>query len=488
MNNEEKMFFDMMDNLSTEEMEKELEDIGFDNNISAPDIDLESIKRRTFENIGIKTLHKKRGRTGLKAAAAVLVFSILGLGFMNYNSVLATIRGVFEYVPWSGIYVEKVEDWNRYILEEPVTAEIDGKYITLKGVIAEKDRFIITLAGTTPDFSKNIILEDGNGVKYDSANFAGGGSPIDTSSDSLAYKRWEYSFEFHASMKNFNNLKVIIDDYDMNIPFSLKKTDSFGSYEALGPTNDQNNVVMTVIPSKEDDMCKVNYITSYKEYPPSSDFYFLEYPAYVPKASLKGISGTPYEIINPRDNPLYEKGLKDYNALYFNLGKSKEKEFQLHIPYIDLRYKDSKSIKVNIPDKGETNLNLSFKLSGFPVDFRSVKRVNDDYIALTVDTHYDMIKLESLYGFSIRCPKYTDQEVPLLMSNDFATFEEAVEELGKLKHKAYYSLYNNNYPLHEYLTTVFIPIEQDMKSIDLIINNPQVVKKGPWTFDFKLDK
>lgn len=131
---------------------------------------------------------------------------------------------------------------------------------------------------------------------------------------------------------------------------------------------------------------------------------------------------------------------------------------------------------------------MSFKLSGFPVDFRSVKRVNDDYIALTVDTHYDMIKLESLYGFSIRCPKYTDQEVPLLMSNDFATFEEAMEELGKLKHKAYYSLYNNNYPLHEYLTTVFIPIEQDMKSIDLIINNPQVVKKGPWTFDFKLDK
>ena len=488
--------YDLIDLLDPKEIEAELQNIKYSSSINTGSYCSERIKNKVFKKIGIKTIRQKKFRIGLKIAAAVLPIIIVATGFIGPGNVWAAIKNVIEYIPGIGIALDKQETTDRYILESPIKIDANQNFVELKGAILDSNRMVISIGGNNPEGPpKDVILFDESGNKYEGYLIgSGGGLNKDLRSSKKIYDWWNASYEFKGNIDKNSNLQLNIDKNISTIAFSLKQAESYKSYEEIGPTVTQNGITITTIALRQGENLKINYITKSEQgNNKKSDYFNTGYPISVPQASLTDKNGYFYKQLF--DIFTDSNGITDYNGLYFAVGNNAEKEYKLKIPYVDVYYNGKEKITLDIPEKGEINIDKSIVLAGFPVDIKSVKRINDNCIVLFVDTHYDVNKPESLFSFRASYANNYGINLDSIMSNDYipyqVTFEDALDkaisDLDKNNYCADFYLLECDYPGHDYLKAILLPIKPEMKTVELNIISPQIAKSGPWEFDIMLD-
>ncbi len=149
--------------------------------------------------------------------------------------------------------------------------------------------------------------------------------------------------------------------------------------------------------------------------------------------------------------------LKDANFLkpsdlLFEASTEESDHYQLTIPSIRIVDRSIPHLKVTIPvpDKGSMDLDVTINLSGLPLDFTRVERLDEKSIRLEVDVHYDPSNSKTLQSYRI-------------FKKD-GTFMSSTKGMNE-KSKAF--------------ETEWIDIMPGQKEISFYIGEPQIVYKGP---------
>ena len=491
MNFDEKDVYEIMDRITQEDMDNGMEGIAFDSDAVLTKSGLKHIKKQVYKKLGSTRFSAKK-RIALKIAAAALAVSICMIGLISPGKVWAAILSALEYIPGFGIVLDSENDFERYILKSSVKTVLSGTgdtFVTLKEVVAGKNHLMVYLQGNSNKGPVNTVtLIDAEGNRYPGTGGGGGGSIEINYEARPEYEWWVANFEFDTTSCDLEGMKIIIEDYDkLEIPFSLIKPQTYESFEEIGPSDDKNGVSIAAIASRQGDKIKINYITKPDERSGAATSpYWQKKLVWTYKESLAGKHGV---LKNSYDFFADEYGLADQNGLYFESYNTEDKEFELTIPSIGiLESRNYSAFSIPVPNAGEIVLNKAINLDGYPMEVKSVKRISPDYLALSIDTHTDFAKTDALLGCNFKI--VNDKISRSYLSASYATIQDINGELSKYKIKPYFDLYEigqtqPGFP--EHLKTAYVPIESNVKTLELEIIGRMIYKKGPWKFKFTLD-
>ncbi len=258
---------------------------------------------------------------------------------------------------------------------------------------------------------------------------------------------WYANYYYEGSIPISAPENAMIQYENMGIgPFNLTQAMTAANLFDLGPSDKQNGFRITGIVTQLDgSKRKLNLITQLPE------------GQIVDSYGKQPISeNLQLQMLDGRGNPM--DILKDANFLkpsdlLFEASTEESDHYQLTIPSIRIVDRSIPHLKVTIPvpDKGSMDLNVTINLSGLPLDFTRVERLDEKSIRIEVDVHYDPSKPKSLQSYRI--------------FDNNGTFMSSTTGMNE-KSKAF--------------ETEWLDIMPGQKEISFYIGEPQIVYKGPW--------
>ncbi|MDP4089118.1 MAG: hypothetical protein Q8930_07590 [Bacillota bacterium] len=374
MNKEDRDIFDLMDDIP---YEKKLELLDYIN-LDETSADMEQrarIKNGVMNRIKKNPVKKRnRVRRGIKAAGIIICLVITGISPFGQKAI-ADIYGKLFFIPGSP---EAVEDKGKamFILNEPVEFKNNGFDITVSSVTKDADGLTIVMDGNDSTNTGKLTIEDKKGNKYVCASYevAGGGT-------------WIGSYYFNNIPADVASFNILYSDKTV-IPITLEKAESYADYASMGPTDEQNNVAITLVPRKVEDKIWFNLI---------------QHPMQHREISIYGrdtLGGTdPIDILVKDDNGKsytlgHPENFGTTSRFCFKPDSSAER-FTVTLPEITLKYKVDNEVTLPMPAEGETQVNKTIEMHGFTMKITKIMRAGNK-VTVYVDTGYDANKSENL--------------------------------------------------------------------------------------------
>ncbi len=482
MNIEEKEIFEWIDCLDAECIQEEIDEMEFEGQTYFDKKVIHNIRKKTLGKLGLRPQNGMNVKRILLSVAACFTIFLVGCSLMYPEKTYAAINKIIQYVPGVGIALENDGGKEQYILNTSVIKEIKGEYVKIVGAVADNKKLIVELECKNIPGNGKVNLIDGDGKTYKGTGlgiFAGYGMD---ESDGVDQQIWRGKYIFDGSIPYRMNLKIAVND-KFYLPFSLIKAKEYDNYEQLGPTCKKNGIRVTAIPVIEEHKLKIDLITPGVENQNRASVLNSDIRLEALKPTLKDKNDLSYES----RSGINMNNLGEY---FYNINENQQREFVLSIPYIKTYYElysKGKDLRIDIPDEstGTVSVNKNIQIQGFDILIKEVKRVREDYIALIVDTNYDGKKMESAVSFSA-IPNYKNKSFSVVQGSINGSYPSLPAATFKFTDEHYFQYcYDSTFT---YLEAILIPIEPDMKELDLAINSVCTLKKGPWEFDIKLDK
>lgn len=437
MNNEEKNIFEFMKTLSDEDRLELCEGLDL-NEDETDEVRKDRVKNRIMREI--KTEHVSRNirvKRRLIAAAVILILicTIIPFGGKSFADIIKKLY----FIPGFGKVEQSTEKDGPLALLQSVHYKFNQYEITIKAVIKEKNTLLIRVEGDNGNIEKYFghpTIEDKDGNKYTGA----GWHAYDDNSFIGEY----YFKNIPVNLVEFN----IILDKNNKIPVTLKRARSYEDYAAMGPSDTENNLGITLIPYRDNDKIRFNLLQH-----PSHIWKVSSYQ----KATKDGIKTeiTVSDEKGKKYNVNYGQYVGDtLSEFYFAPGTGPYK-YTVEISEILLKYNKEANKEITLPvlKEGDIRINKQIDLNGFKLDILNVTRVGDK-LGIFVNTNYNKNKKENLSDFTIA---------------DHYSFMKKFSDDGYIE---YYELDDIN--------------PRD-KQITLKITDMYTRLKGPWKFEIASD-
>lgn len=459
---EEELFM-LMDDIKYEDLLGDLE-------LGEPleNLDNKVVMDKTFNKLGLKNRKKV---PGIKRWAAAAVLLLVILSMLSPRDVIAGIKRAFQYIPGLNIAMEKNEE--RYVLKDRVKFNKEGKSLEVISIVIENEKNAIWLSveGDTEQYrDARVEFRDGRQYKLSSYSIAGGGSKW---SGNYGYERkFEKNNPGDFVYKEGEQIKIILGkEGDVVIPVSLKRADTFESYEELGPTCERNGLSITAVPKLEEGKLRVNLLTpspqkgKIEEYGLNPNYKDEEF-------KYKGILGEKIALRDSQNKIINASAPGSFSppldVFYFDLNALEKGQHRLVVPYVKMSYRVDKDIELEMPRVGEKIEldNYVVNLEGYKLKIESIERKREDEVVLKIDTGYDEAREESLYEIKLGV-KIPFLGKPLYQSwgGSFVVGSEKV--IG---------------PMNEISVSLN---KHNMKKLKLNIEDIVTVKRGPWEIDIE---
>jgi hypothetical protein len=258
---------------------------------------------------------------------------------------------------------------------------------------------------------------------------------------------WMASFYYEGSIPTLGLESANIQFGDTIIgPLHLTKAQSADDLFGLGPSDLQNGIRITgVVTPLDGNQRKVDLLTQLPE------------KMLVDSFGKEPISeGQQLQLVDSNNQPM--EIMKDLSFIkprefIFEDPTKGTEYYQLTIPtirVIDSRVSHQK-VTIPIPSKGSEDIHQTIIVSGLPLDFTRVERINQKSIHLSVDTHYDATQPKTLQSYKL------------------------FPEEGMSFSYAWQTNESTRAIIMEFLT-----IEPGQKELTFYVGDPQIVIKGPW--------
>ncbi|MBS4196385.1 DUF4179 domain-containing protein [Lederbergia citri] len=395
------------------------------------------IQQALSEYKGNKRIVKKWANRRI-LAASVLVVIILSSAVFN-TQVLATIQKALQYIPGIGTVVEDDAPQERYVLDQPISTEVDGGSLVVTGMVVDDEMTYITMNGTNVEKYQSVKLVNGKGEEYTikSSQMVWGSNG-----------KWTGSYWHEGKLDLKGQMKLIIaENPEIVIPLTLNKAKSFDRYQDMGGTAAVNGVTITAIANKMDGLARVALVSQQPKDLKIIDF-GIDGVHEDKRLYVADVAGKVYPI-------QYDWGLSNpVREFYFDLSGSDGKTYNMTIPEINVTYDDKVKLSLDIPSHGVIDVEKSFEIAGFPATITKLERINDDQLRLYVNLNYNEQTSKSLHNFRIDSMSH------------MAKINEQTKEL-------------------EYLE---FDIKPNSKKVKITLTEPEVIIRGPWKFELPYDK
>lgn len=446
MNNEEKNIYKFMESLSGEDRLKLCEGLNL-NEAENDELKKNRVKKEIMRKIkAAPASRNSRVRKCIIAAAAILILicTIIPFGGKSFADIVKKLY----FIPGFGKVEQNTGQGDPLVLTQSIHYKLNQGEITIKAAIKEKNTLQVRIEGSNVtdinDF-RNITIADEKGNKYVSK-----GGYIVCSGESVTEFMAEYWYKnIPDDLYKFN----ILLQKENKIQVSLVQAHSFKDYASMGPTDTENNLGITLIPSRDNDKIRFNLL----QHP--SDTYEISSYQKATEAGLKteiNVSdekGKEYMVNNDQAGILSE--------FYFKPDSGSHK-YLVEISEILLkRNKEvNKEITLPVPRKGDAGVNKQVDLNGFKLNIIKVMRVGNN-LRIYLNTNYDKSKKENLSDFILADPK--------AMGTAGYDYMKHFSDDGYIE---YYELDD---------------INPKDKQITLKITDMYTRLKGPWKFEFTSD-
>ncbi|MDF0725584.1 hypothetical protein PY093_02505 [Cytobacillus sp. S13-E01] len=376
-----------------------------------------------------------------KILAAVLAGLLLFSATFFHTEVLAAVKRALQFVPGLGLIHEEEMPVERYILQKPVTLELDNGRIMVTGMMIDEKMTLINVVGYDTPLRQNIKIVNEKGNEYKEFS-------IPSSQTLSGSKEWIASYWHDGKLDITEEAQIILEGkQDIIIPLTLEKAKSYESYTDMGEISTINSVEIVAIPQRVADKLRISLISQHPKDFRISDYGLFPMYAREQMISVQDSVGKEYEIEN---SPGISAPVSEF---YFQLAENEVENYVITLPEIYVVYSDEQKVTLPIPET-EADLNESFTLSGFPVQLTKVERIEEDRVRVYVDVQFDEQNDKQLRNFRIK---------------EMGHMVKVSDGTGEILYLEF-------------------DIEPIRKKIKVTFQQPEVILKGPWKFEFPVER
>jgi hypothetical protein len=366
--------------------------------------------------------------------AGILLFSVT----FFHTEVLAAVKKALQFVPGIGLVHEEDVPMERYILQKPVTMNVGNGIVVVKGLMVDEKMTVVEIEAKRIPSNQtiSIINKDGHVYKLTDAS-------ISTSS-----RIWKATYWHDGPINISEEIQLVLGgNKNIVIPITLEKAKTYESLNDIGEVSSVRGVEITAIPQRVEDKVRVSFVSQHP-----SDFRIDEFgihPMYAREEKSLTVSdnvGREYEVEQ-------ESGFLDPSEFYFTIEKDEVDRYDVEIPEIYVSYSDEKQVTLDIPED-EAILDVHFTLAEFPVRLTKIKRIEDNKVRLFVDVNFVEQYNKLLHNFRIM---------------ELSHMARVNDESGEILYFEF-------------------DIEPPKNKVKLTFGEPQVIIKGPWTFEIPVEK
>jgi hypothetical protein len=412
------------------------------------------IKHRTFAQMGfgkegnrnvvieptlpLRKIALRAPKRWLAAVCAAVVLSTVVITFSP--NVRAELKKVLQFIPGFG-YVQQYSDpaQKAYVLQKPVETQGENGKVTVDGVLIQGARGQIALSGDQVSATtfKSVILDTDLGqfeFKQSTASWGNGGP-------------WQAGYYYEGSIP-FNGLGNATLRLGNTVigPLHLTQAKTADDLLGLGPSDFNNGIRITgVVTPLDGNHRKVNLLTQLTGQQ-IVDSFGKEPITVGRQLQLTDGKGNTLEIIK-------DSGFAKPRELLFDDPTGGEEYYQLMIPSIRIVDPEVPHEKVTlpVPVEGIQDIHVTLNISGFPIDFTRVERVNEKSVRVEVNTHFDATQPKTLQNYRL----FNKDGIGMSYSSKVNESSRAIE-------------------------LEWLEVKPGQKEISFYIGEPQIVVKGPW--------
>ena len=354
------------------------------NEIPIPD-DLDKSIQIGFER-GRNEKYKKKTKVlkSLTTIAAIVTITIATVGIIGIDNVQAAIEKALQYVPGYNVIVDS-EEGNILALQEPVLYSEDNILIKITAASKLNEHLNISVEGNYKLQEKINV-----GLKYkediiptENWSRAGGGN------------NWNANYYFKLEDNNMDNNYILVLG-DLEIPFTLEETKKVEDFLQLGNYSTDKGISIVALKKVRDDN-KINIsLLNQSENKIVADYPFKQSLWSYGLSEKADLESSMY-LIDKEGTKTYPTIPSSFGGLmsefYFDV--EDREDFKLVLPYLKIRYPDTKTekIKFNVPKEGEVkDINKDLQLGEFTIKIIDVTRKDEEVIvSLKTDSLEDEI-------------------------------------------------------------------------------------------------
>jgi len=429
MNSEDKDMIKLLDGIENDEKIQLLADITVDET-PINDMQRKKIKKGVMRKLKT-TSSKKLMKIGMLAASITICVLLSALSPLGRKTLAEIIQKLY-FIPGLGKAEVNIGE-DIFILPKPIEFVYNQNSITIISVTKNSTAMTINMSGDNC-VSERMRIEDEKGNTYQCSNY------------SYSSRVGIYYFDIPDDLKNFS---IILSESD-KIPIILEKAESYEDYTAMGPTDVNNGLGLTLVPTILDS--KIRFDLIQHQYNDSQVSLYG-------KSDKEGHSHVNILIHdeNGMPHPVEYADTHIGTLSYFNFTPdNKVKKYTIEVPEVTLKYNLNNKVTLPMPKEGETKLNEVLDLQGFPLKLIRVIR-KKDHVTFYIDTSYDENKPENISSVML--------------------------DMGAM------SLDHFKWNLNDQITTESFEFSidtQDQK-LTLYFNEMHTILKGPWEFQISTD-
>lgn len=366
----DKYTHDLIDSLNSEDLILDFDLIN-EEELDKIVVDTESIKKKTYEKIGISKMRKYKTKKFINIATSILLAFIIctpvALAFMNK---------IYKYDKSSGSIIKSESPI--YVLKEPITKKIGKGEITVNSFLVIPDEETIEIDETASNIVgyeklKSDIMVNGKDITdktFDDYEDIGSSWQKKTGVPHKYKKddKYEYVITLMDEDKNTEVLRFDIE---------LEEAKSVEEYNSSVPKDTKNNIVLSAITKEEDNILYAELMAI-----PSIDAFSFEVDWYGNHINEnKGSNIFLVDANGKRIEADYYRDSNKSNEFMFNISNL-ERPFTIEVNDIHVSSNENKKTEVKLPK-------LKF---GESIEYNKVVNLYDENNLLTKESHNVLIK------------------------------------------------------------------------------------------------
>jgi len=392
------------------------------------------IEQAMLEQKASNRRKSNRVKRRMSVCAAALVFLFLSVDILNHNYVWAGIQKALQFVPGIGVVKEENLLSERYILKQPISLSMGEGSIIITGILSDEEMTYMTMMGENTSRLEQVTIVNEQGIEY----------TLKSSTASWSGEDWTSGFWYKGKLDTNGNMKLVIDvEPIIEVPVTLSIAESYSSYPEIGETVTINGVSITAIPDRIGEKARISLVARHTE-----DFYITDYGIHGVYLHDESYKLSVVDIIGQKLTIETIRGVSNpQSEFYFTLSDEAQKRYTLTLPEISVSY--NSAVKIKLLTEAQEHLNQTFEIAGFPVTITKTEKVSETRIRVYMDFHYNEGAAASLYSLNI----------------DRSSMAKLNEQTGVIEY-------------------IEFDIEPESKQINVKLNRPGVIIRGPWVFEF----
>ncbi|MGL5316432.1 MAG: hypothetical protein ACRC92_24460, partial [Peptostreptococcaceae bacterium] len=239
----DKYTYDLVEGLDNiEDLDMDFSSLINDEELDSIDVDINQIRKKTYEKIGTSKLQKLKAKKVVNLVASVSLILLIGtpvaLGF---------VKQLYKYDKTSGSIIKSTD--TLYILKEPVTKKVGNGEITITSFVVNPKEGDVTIN----EEARNI-----DGFEYFKEDIFVDGKKITDDTYTKVTKTWSKHTGTYFDYKGNHEYKYVAtllkdDKSTTKIEFDieLEEATSVEEYNKNLPKDTQNDIVMSAIATEE---------------------------------------------------------------------------------------------------------------------------------------------------------------------------------------------------------------------------------------------